>query len=948
LAFNSFETESGWDFLTIYDGPGVSSPLIGVYDGTNSPGTVVSTHSSGSLTFFWESDFSNTFSGWEAEISTVQQSEEPEPSELPAIYPFSGNANDIENGNNADVFGASLTVDRFGNSASAYSFDGVNDYMSINGGEGIIHDGDITYFAFVRPTINSNQVIIFDDALSGFGDMILYIPYGDEEMRLSYQYDSGSGDSFNLFGSIVIPLNEWTMVAITRSGSEISYYVNGQFDVSGFATNPVGASNPKYIGGTPSGSQPFNGGLDEVRIYGRALDADEILTLYNDLNAQVDFTISNARVNNPVILPGSTDYEISYDFQNLGSSPYPESTLTGFILSTTPNLDGLVEYWASFEQPGIDANATDPFDLSFTSVPFPDVDDGDYYILVYADVGFEVPELDETNNINADIQITVTSDVADPTVSINAPAEALPGTVEVPIQANDDVGVVLVEFYVKRALAPASSYQVTNLTSSGSSTFIGTVEASDFDDIGVSMYAVAYDAAGKFGVSDVQTITRSIPSNETQVVSGIQVGSSIEDYQIIAYPYDATSTSVVLADLGTQSDENWRIFSYNGNLDNPYSNNVSRLDPGRGYWLIVNNGVTSVSFTGASPVKVDESSPFSINLNSGWNLIGNPYLAGVDWNEVIRHNVDRGEISTEDIGQLITYNSGYRASTSLSVYEGAFVFGFNSLQLEIPFSALNGRLDENEIGPRPFIYEEGGWEMIMDVSIPDGLRYGVAGFGEMPAAEDGQDKYDMTIPPMFNQFISIRFKEDGINSLTRSIKSVNTNQRWDFEVESNSTVPTAMDLDFYGYPDLNDGEKIVLFDEQTGTLLDISNETSYTFTFLPGYTFRVIKGDDEYINEETMISNIMVNTIYPNPASDQVSVPLVLPSGDEYSVLLSLTDLSGKVIRTMDPVLLDGGIHELQFDLRGVASSGMHIMMIEVNQSSQDPVLYNRKLYLNK
>jgi hypothetical protein len=35
------------------------------------------------------------------------------------------------NGNNGTVYGAVLAADRFGNLNSAYSFDGVNDYISI-------------------------------------------------------------------------------------------------------------------------------------------------------------------------------------------------------------------------------------------------------------------------------------------------------------------------------------------------------------------------------------------------------------------------------------------------------------------------------------------------------------------------------------------------------------------------------------------------------------------------------------------------------------------------------------------------------------------------------------------------------------------------------------------------------------------------------------------------
>ena len=46
-------------------------------------------------------------------------------------YTFSGNANDNVNSQHGTVLGAALTTDRFGNSNSAFSFDGVDDYIDL-------------------------------------------------------------------------------------------------------------------------------------------------------------------------------------------------------------------------------------------------------------------------------------------------------------------------------------------------------------------------------------------------------------------------------------------------------------------------------------------------------------------------------------------------------------------------------------------------------------------------------------------------------------------------------------------------------------------------------------------------------------------------------------------------------------------------------------------------
>lgn len=65
------EPSCSYDFMMIYDGPDASSPYLGMYCGTNSPGTITSTHSTGALTFAFHSDEGLAMSGWKALISCV-------------------------------------------------------------------------------------------------------------------------------------------------------------------------------------------------------------------------------------------------------------------------------------------------------------------------------------------------------------------------------------------------------------------------------------------------------------------------------------------------------------------------------------------------------------------------------------------------------------------------------------------------------------------------------------------------------------------------------------------------------------------------------------------------------------------------------------------------------------------------------------------------------------
>ena len=61
VAFTAFNTESGWDFLYVYDGPNISSTLLGTFSGSSLPGTFTS--STGCLTFRFTSDGSTVSSG---------------------------------------------------------------------------------------------------------------------------------------------------------------------------------------------------------------------------------------------------------------------------------------------------------------------------------------------------------------------------------------------------------------------------------------------------------------------------------------------------------------------------------------------------------------------------------------------------------------------------------------------------------------------------------------------------------------------------------------------------------------------------------------------------------------------------------------------------------------------------------------------------------------------
>ncbi|MBT3266122.1 DUF5117 domain-containing protein [Candidatus Poribacteria bacterium] len=78
-------------------------------------------------------------------------------------------------------------------------------------------------------------------------------------------------------GEEAVPAETWTHVAVTYDGGTVTLYVNGEAGGSGSAASPLpGNALPLRIGADSNGEGLFSGRIDEVRVYDRALSADEV------------------------------------------------------------------------------------------------------------------------------------------------------------------------------------------------------------------------------------------------------------------------------------------------------------------------------------------------------------------------------------------------------------------------------------------------------------------------------------------------------------------------------------------------------------------------------------------------------------------------------------------------------------------------------------------------
>ncbi len=185
-------------------------------------------------------------------------------------YTFSGNENDESgNGIHGLVNGATRTVDRFGNANSAYRFDG-DDFILSSLNVGIANAEPRTISAWFK--LASNDVDVA--GIAGWGNG--YHPsYLVPMVANSPQFGWWAPD---IKSGVTPSLHTWYHFVFTYDGSVGMLFVNGnRIDRQNLilTTN----DSPLKIGYTVS-DRYFDGDIDDVRVYNRALSETDVQNLY--------------------------------------------------------------------------------------------------------------------------------------------------------------------------------------------------------------------------------------------------------------------------------------------------------------------------------------------------------------------------------------------------------------------------------------------------------------------------------------------------------------------------------------------------------------------------------------------------------------------------------------------------------------------------------------------
>jgi hypothetical protein len=266
---------------------------------------------------------------------------------LIGFWPFNGNANDESiNGNDGIVNGALLTEDRFGESDHAYNFNGIDNFIDLGNSNSLNSiDTNFTISVWINDfSILDNSTIIACHS-TGFQWRYLLRTLSDSISGQFVRNDINNW-AYNYTESNSILENTWTNIIMLKHDSNFQIFINGALQSASIVplTTTVGGNNnnadTKIGVNWPSSPdlEYFNGNIDDLGIWNRALNQQEISALYTGIPTNNNSSSNTAIANVPT---GISYQAIARDAQG---QPLNDAAVQVRFTLLTDSLTGAAEY----------------------------------------------------------------------------------------------------------------------------------------------------------------------------------------------------------------------------------------------------------------------------------------------------------------------------------------------------------------------------------------------------------------------------------------------------------------------------------------------------------------------------------------------------------------------------------------------------------------------------
>jgi hypothetical protein len=451
-------------------------------------------------------------------------------------------------------------------------------------------------------------------------------------------------------------------------------------------------------------------------------------------------------------------------------------------------------------------------------------------------------------------------------------------------------------------------FESVNVPLKSGNTYQVTLTADMQDEMGTEYYFLVRDDLEDERKGELSYYYRRIDASEKLKIPLARAGTGSSNYNLFSIPFvldDPAMESVFEPLLGRYDDTKWRLLRHQDNRNVEYGDGLNRVEPGFGYWLTSKKQV-DIQISEGSVVTANRVLPFEINLQKGWNQVGNPFPFDVSWSKVVAFNKD-----IETLGKLYVFEGNGFREGDLHFWGGGFVKASREVTIQIPVTARvssGGRKKGDEKPSGDLALPEWTLELTLEqgTSVND-----LGAIGMHPDASLSNDRFDEQSLPRFIKYLELNsyHEEYFMPRFMRDIVPTSVAHNWEVEAESNQGDGKAT---LRWDPEvLGSGEEVLLlYDKNSRELIDMKKHSSYQFSIGVGRSLIFLFAID---NQHLLSEMNGVGLPYPNPFTDGVSIPFVTRS-KEQRVECHIYDLFGKPVKILSPAQLRQNFDVITWD----------------------------------
>lgn len=609
------------------------------------------------------------------------------------------------------------------------------------------------------------------------------------------------------------------------------------------------------------------------------------------------FFSSTPSINPTTVTRGST-FDLFLSLKNGGTALISLPVLASVFLSGNQVLDDSDRSLTSAATIVSELKPGESFSNSQAikiSIPI-DVSPGAYYVLVMIDPQLAIKERNENNNIGlATISVTSDDDNIDPII---LPPAAAPFSENLNVTATVTDNKQLKAVYFAHRSIAGSGFDSTMVTGNGSN-FTVLIQNSWADQLGVEGYFFAIDNAGNWTATNhLYWYKTPEPSATIPFVSAF--GGTTLTYEMFSIPFQLKNDNItsIFDEIseGVYDKARWRVYHYGGS--GQYEENATMsITPGLGYWINMKEKI-AIKIGAGSVVAANQTAPFQINLQQGWNQIGNPFPFTISWSKVNKDD--------DAVDELNFYEQGkYVKSDDFKPWLGAFVYASKPTTIEIPVVAKSGSGRTNNSWTEDA--HQSSWFIPLDISIGDFGQQG--GVGMHPRASKSKDRFDEITLPRFRNYAELNSKHPEFVSWDFATDVVPPGKEFSWTFLVNSNLIGEAGVIRWDSEVLRSSEaSLLLIDELDRTWVDMKIAGSYTFKHVEGRSIRIVYSESGNIDAQI----VMLGNCYPNPFTEQVVFPVMVDHAGEYQI--QIFNAIGQRVRSLHFTSKSSGPLEVVWD----------------------------------